>query len=363
MQEIHISGNEAGQRLDKLLGKFLSDAPKSFLYKMMRKKNITLNGKKAEGSEKLKEGDRVKLFLADETIAKFSGSANGVFGHAGKESGGENVGQSDMQSSQEQKAHQAAYREAKKQMPEILYEDENILLFNKQSGLLSQKAKLSDVSAVDCLIVHLLETGALTPEMLRTFRPSVCNRLDRNTSGILAAGKSLAGLQQLSLFFKERSIEKYYLCPVIGQVERGERISGYLQKNSKTNHVQVQDVSEEKSARIETEYRPVSGNGKLTLLEVHLITGKTHQIRAHLASIGHPLLGDYKYGNRGINERYKKQYGVESQLLHAYRLRMPTTDGVLKNVSGREFKAPLPDLFARICKEERLELPGILEMR
>ena len=244
MQEIHISGNEAGQRLDKLLGKFLSDAPKSFLYKMMRKKNITLNGKKAEGSEKLKEGDCVKLFLSDETIAKFSGTVSDT-------------------AKAEQRVRQAAYREVKKQMPEILYEDENILLFNKQPGLLSQRAKPSDISAVDCLIAYLLETGALTPEMLRTFRPSVCNRLDRNTSGILAAGKSLAGLQELSLFFKERSIEKYYLCPVIGHVEQGERIAGYLQKNSKTNRVQVQEISCEKSARIETEYHPVSGNGRL----------------------------------------------------------------------------------------------------
>ena len=176
MQEIHISGNEAGQRLDKLLGKFLSDAPKSFLYKMMRKKNITLNGKKAEGSEKLKEGDCVKLFLSDETIAKFSGTVSDT-------------------AKAEQRVRQAAYREVKKQMPEILYEDENILLFNKQPGLLSQRAKPSDISAVDCLIAYLLETGALTPEMLRTFRPSVCNRLDRNTSGILAAGKSLAGAE------------------------------------------------------------------------------------------------------------------------------------------------------------------------
>ena len=165
------------------------------------------------------------------------------------------------------------------------------------------------------------------------------------------------------MFFKERSIEKYYLCPVIGQVEQGERISGYLWKNSKTNRVQVQEISCEKSARIETEYHPVSGNGRLTLLEVHLITGKTHQIRAHLASIGHPLLGDFKYGNLGVNERYKKQYGLEAQLLHAYRLRMPETDGVLKNISGREFRAPLPDLFARICKEEKLTLPEGLETR
>ena len=110
-------------------------------------------------------------------------------------------------------------------------------------------------------------------------------------------------------------------------------------------------------------YTPLGSNGRTTLLKVRLVTGRTHQIRAHLASIGHPLLGDFKYGNLGVNERYKKQYGLEAQLLHAYRLRMPETDGVLKNISGREFRAPLPDLFARICKEEKLTLPEGLETR
>ncbi len=363
MQELFISKNEAGQRLDKLLGKFLCDAPKSFLYKMMRKKNIykmmrkkniTLNGKKAEGSEKLKEGDCVKFFLSDETIEKFSLGAKGISEQNKKGNSEKN----EVQSIKKTKA----YRAAKKQMPEIIYEDAHMLLFNKPVGLLSQKAKPSDVSAVDCLIVHMLETGTLTEQELRTFRPSICNRLDRNTSGILAAGKTLVGLQQLSLFFKERSVEKYYLCPVLGNVTKGERISGYLQKDEKTNHVRVQTTQSDELARIETEYRPIAGNGKLTLLEVHLITGKTHQIRAHLASIGHPLLGDYKYGNRSVNERYKKQYGVEAQLLHAYKLKMPETEGVLRESSEREFIAPLPELFEKICKEEGLELSKIMKM-
>ncbi len=325
MQEISITENEAGQRLDKLLAKFLKEAPKSFLYKMLRKKNITLNGKKASGSEKLSEGDVVKLFLSEETIEKFSGKML--------------------------ECGQGTYP-GKAAEWDILYEDAHVLLLNKPAGMLSQKAREEDVSAVEHLTRYLLATGALTREELKTFRPSVCNRLDRNTSGILAAGKSLAGLQELSRFFKERSIGKYYLCLVFGEVKKPESIKGYLVKEEKTNHVRIAEQETPGSVRIETEYRPLASGRECTLLEVHLVTGKTHQIRAHLASKGHPILGDYKYGQFRVNDRYQKQYGLRFQLLHAWRLRMPETEGVLGYLSGREFLAPPPALFQRICQEE-----------
>lgn len=325
MQEICITENEAGQRLDKLLAKFLKEAPKGFLYKMLRKKNITLNGKKASGSEKLSRGDVVKLFLSEETIEKFSGAA------AGSPQG--------VCSGRVEKL-------------DILYEDAHVLLLNKPVGMLSQKAREEDVSAVEHLIRYLLDSGALTAEELKTFRPSVCNRLDRNTSGILAAGKSLAGLQELSRFFQERSIGKYYLCLVSGEVRKSEHIKGYLVKEEKTNHVRITEKEASGSVRIETEYRPLAAGGGCTLLEVHLVTGKTHQIRAHLASKGHPILGDYKYGIRRVNDPYQKQYGLKSQLLHAWRIRMPETEGVLGSLSGREFQASPPDLFQRICREK-----------
>lgn len=325
MQEIRITENEAGQRLDKLLAKFLKEAPKSFLYKMLRKKNITLNGKKASGSEKLSQGDAVKLFLSEETIEKFSGNASDPV--------------------------QDVYT-GRAEALDILYEDAHVLLLNKPAGMLSQKAREEDVSAVEHLTRYLLDTGALTKEALKTFRPSVCNRLDRNTSGILAAGKSLAGLQELSRFFKERSLGKYYLCLVYGNVNQPESIQGYLVKEEQTNHVRIADHEMPGGVRIETEYRPLASGGECTLLEVHLVTGKTHQIRAHLASKGHPILGDYKYGIRRINDRYQKQYGLKSQLLHAWRLRMPDTEGVLGYLSGREFQAPPPALFQRICREK-----------
>lgn len=330
MQELHVTGNEAGQRLDKLLAKFLNQAPKSFLYKMMRKKNITLNGRKCSGNEKLVAGDIVKLFFSDETIEKFSAPVSG--------------------NPVVKKAVQG--KSGSRKTLDILYEDEQILLLNKPVGMLSQKAKESDVSAVELLIEYLLSSGQLSESQLRTFHPAVCNRLDRNTSGILVAGKTLPALQEMSRFFKERSIAKYYRCLVAGVVREDAYIRGYLWKNEKTNKVMILAEERPGSVQIETEYRVLKKNTAVSLLEVHLITGKTHQIRAHLASAGHPMIGDYKYGNPAVNESYRKIYGLKSQLLHAYRLEIPQSGGALGYLSGKAFTAELPELFAKICKDK-----------
>lgn len=331
MKELNIRSNEAGQRLDKFLGKYLNLAPKSFLYKMMRKKNITLNGKKASGQEKLSEGDIVRLFLSDETVGKFSA-----------------------------KQESALPERASRIKLDIIYEDRHTIFINKPAGILSQKSSKDDVSMVEYLTDYLLNTGQITEKELRTFHPSVCNRLDRNTSGILAAGKTLAALQDLSAMFKERTLGKYYLCLVSGRVETAERISGYLTKDSRTNKVRLHPEAEAGASRIETEYRPVSTNGSATLLEVHLITGKTHQIRAHMASQGHPLIGDYKYGSRRINEAYKKKYNLSSQFLHAYRLCFPKCTGALAALSGKELTAPMPDLFCTICRDTGIDYERII---
>lgn len=319
MQQIQVKANEAGQRLDKLLGKYLSEAPKSFLYKMLRKKNITLNGKKATGNEKLCVGDEVKLFLSDDTIAKFSKKESFT---------------------------------CTKEALDILYEDEHILLINKPVGMLSQKANDQDVSAVEHVISYLISTGQLTTEELATFRPSVCNRLDRNTSGILAAGKSLIGLQELSRMFKDRSLEKYYLTIVTGRVEESSVIKGYLSKDDKTNKVTILENPKGDASMIETRYRPIKIGEHCTLLEVHLITGKTHQIRAHLSSIGHPIYGDFKYGDGRLNASLKERYGLKHQLLHSYRVVFPKLTGDLASVSEKEFQAPLPKQFRKIAKNE-----------
>lgn len=317
MQQITIGENEAGQRFDKMLAKYLNKAPKSFLYKMLRKKNITLNGQKASGSEKLQTRDKVSLFLSDETIAKFSDS----------------------------------HFQCTNEKLDIIYEDNHIVLINKPAGMLSQKASDKDVSLVEHFITYLIQSGQLTEEALQTFRPSVCNRLDRNTSGIVAAGKSLAGLQELSRIFKDRSLGKYYLCLVNGLVKQPSHIRGFLKKNTQTNQVEITQKEDTGSTAIETEFVPLKTGQNVTLLEVHLITGKTHQIRAHLASVGHPILGDSKYGNPGVNSLYSRKYRLSHQLLHAYRITFPVLEGALSNLSGREFKAELPRQFQTIIND------------
>lgn len=332
MREIVIEKNEAGQRLDKFLAKYMNEASKSFFYKMMRKKNITLNGKKCEGNEKLAEGDVVKLFLAEDTIEKFSS---------------------------------VQVQEVKKVDLDILYEDDEIILVNKPAGMLSQKAKETDESLVEYLIDYLLGSGKLTESGLRAFRPSVCNRLDRNTSGIVAAGKSLAGLQMLSGVFKDRSIHKYYQCLVSGEIRDVKTVDGWLLKDEKKNQVRIlTDVEakrfegkggDEEPKRIRTKYEPIATDGRFTLLRVTLLTGRSHQIRAHLASLGHPIVGDFKYG--GVSKVNPSGRTVKYQLLHSYRLEFPKLAEPFAYLSMRVFEAPLPGYFASVLKETGIRLP------
>ena len=332
MREIVIEKNEAGQRLDKFLAKYMNEASKSFFYKMMRKKNITLNGKKCEGNEKLAEGDVVKLFLAEDTIEKFSS---------------------------------VQVQEVKKVDLDILYEDDEIILVNKPAGMLSQKAKETDESLVEYLIDYLLGSGKLTESGLRAFRPSVCNRLDRNTSGIVAAGKSLAGLQMLSGVFKDRSIHKYYQCLVSGVIRDVKTVDGWLLKDEKKNQVRIlTDVEakrfegkggDEEPKRIRTKYEPIATDGRFTLLRVTLLTGRSHQIRAHLASLGHPIVGDFKYG--GVSKVNPSGRTVKYQLLHSYRLEFPKLAEPFAYLSGRVFEAPMPGYFASVLKETGIRLP------
>lgn len=348
MRLLSIQEKEAGQRLDRFLEKYMDKAPKSFFYKMLRKKNITLNGKKAQGNERLLPGDEVRLFLSDDTIDGFS--SRGFIGR-------ENAACSAKARDAESKCEAPAFSKQQKALPEelrpeIIYEDSHVILLNKPAGLLSQKASAKDISLVEYLTEYLLNSGQLTQEELRSFRPGICSRLDRNTSGLVAAGKTVRGLQELNLLFRERKLHKFYRSIAAGSISTLTRAEGWLLKEERPNQVRILKQKEGDARPICTEYRPLStftlGGQAYTCLEINLITGRSHQIRAHLASLGHPLIGDAKYGDRRINEFFRRNFGLEWQLLHAYRLEFPELSGALSKISGKSFTAPLPPAFARI---------------
>ena len=325
MKLITVHNQEEGQRLVKLLGAYLKEAPNSFFYKMLRKKNITLNGKKADGTEKLKCGDEIRLFLSDETYEKFAGKV-----------------------------------QPKKKFPmaklNIVYEDSNVILINKPAGMLSQKSVPSDVSLNEYLLGYLEKSGQWKQEESKAFRPSVCNRLDRNTSGMVICGKSMAGLQQMAALLKDRSLHKYYLCLVKGVMTESQHLEGYLLKDENSNQVKIFQKETEGAAHIITEYEPLYTEGETTLLKVTLVTGKSHQIRAHLSSIGHPIIGDPKYGDRKVNAFFRETHGIKNQMLHAWKLTFPELAKPLDNLSEKSFEAEPAGLMKQYLMKAKGDL-------
>ncbi|MBE5891647.1 MAG: RluA family pseudouridine synthase [Lachnospiraceae bacterium] len=317
MKEIKISKNDSGIRFDKYLKKLFINAGSGFLYKMLRKKNITLNDQKADGKEILKVGDSVKVFFSDETYNKFTAD--------------QNVLSKEFE----------ALKNLKYPKPEIIFENEDLILYNKPQNLLSQKAKADDISANEILISYMINQHELTEEDYQTFHPSVCNRLDQNTTGILVFGKSMKGLQEMSEALKNRTAHKYYYAIVNGKFTQNGTFRGYIKKDGANNTVTVYDIQKDGADYIETGFSMIQYHEKydFSFIEIELFTGKTHQIRAHLAQIGHPIIGDYKYGNRSVNDRYKANYGICTQLLHAHKI-------VLPNLGT--FEASLPKDFNRL---------------
>lgn len=310
MKEFIIQKNEENQRFDKYLKKLLPNASTSFLYKMMRKKNIVINKKKVEGNEKLKAGDVVSIFLSDETFEKFHVNLEAL------------------------KKEYDALKSLSLKGLKIVYEDNEMIVVDKPYNMLSQKASDKDLSANEYLLGYMINKGELSFEEYQTFRPSVVNRLDRNTTGLLLFGKTLNALQQLGEGIRERTIEKYYRAVVAGELKEELELKGYLLKDEKTNKVTFHKEQVEGSDYIETGVKPIQSKNGLTLVEIHLVTGKTHQIRLHLSTIGHPILGDMKYGDEKINKKYYESHKVNHQLLHAYRLEFPCGKVVTAEPAG-----------------------------
>ena len=307
MKSFTIAKNDAGQRLDKFITKAVPLLPQGLMYKYIRTKRIKVNSKRSEISYKLVEGDTVDMYINDEFFAPA-------------------------------KEH-FDFLSASKKL-DIIYEDENILLLNKKVGLLSHP---DDTEYNDTLITrvkrYLYEKSEYDPRDEQSFTPSLVNRIDRNTGGIVIAAKNAESLRILNQKLKDRELEKYYLCVIHGSMKQKSGVlEGWLTKDEKKNKVTVSERRTEGAKQIRTKYAVLAENGGLSLVEVELLTGRTHQIRAHFASVGHPLLGDGKYGSNALN----KPLGYKKQFLYSYKLKFAfTTDaGILEYLNGRTFIAP-----------------------
>ena len=316
MKEIRITKNEENQRLDKFLLKYMNKASKGFLYKMLRKKRIKYNGGRAEGSELLKAGDTLQLYLAEETISSFM--------------------------------EEKTVAEAKRHFA-IVYEDDDILVVSKPAGLLTHPEKSSDKDTlIDQILYYLYQKGQYLPEADSSFTPALCNRLDRNTSGIVIAGKTLKGVQAVNETIRSHKLDKYYLTLVAGEIREAGEITAYLTKDEEKNQVRI-SKREGSGKKTMTKYRSLACAKGYTLLEIHLITGKTHQIRAHMQSIGHPVVGDRKYGSEHSNQKFREEYALSNQFLHAIRVEWKEKEGPLGYLYGKEMTAPLPKTLQEIC--------------
>ena len=313
MRTFTVKKNDAGQRLDKFLSKAVKGLPMSLMYKYIRTKKIKVNRARTQQNYMLVEGDEIQLFIRDEFF----------------ESPEQDTG--------------ALSRIVPKLS--IVYEDENIILLNKRPGVLvHEDADAKDNTLVMHLQAYLAQKGEYDPEDEQSFAPAMCNRIDRNTGGIVIAAKNAAALREMNEHIREDRIGKYYLCAAHGvPAQKKQTLHGYLRKNAADNTVEVRDKAFPGAKEIITEYRVIGEKGGDALLEVHLITGRTHQIRAHLAHIGHPLIGDGKYG---INKKDREK-GYKYQALYAYRLRFEL-DGkgeVLSYLDGKEFRLPESEIW------------------
>ncbi len=303
---VTISKNDGGQRLDKFLTKTYPNLPQSVLYKCIRTKDVKRNGKRCQSSDRLREGDVLSLYWQEEFFQK------------------------DQREYDFLKAPTAL---------SILYEDENLLLLDKKPGLIVHPDQNYHFDSLIARVQHYLyDKSEYRPEEGNAFAPALINRIDRNTGGIVMAAKNAETLRVMNQKVKDRELHKYYLCVVCGCLREKEGVlSGYLEKNEAQNRVYISKKPSPGAKTIRTKYRVLEERRDFSLLEVELLTGRTHHIRAHFASIGHPLAGDGKYGTNAVN----KKTGFPYQALYSYKLRFDfsTDAGILEYLNGREFQA------------------------
>ena len=311
MKELTIKANDAGQRLDRFVGKAVPLLPESLLQKYIRLKRIKVNGKGAKRDARLAAGDLVQLYINDEFFEK--------------------------------PREENSYLKVGTPRLDIVYEDANILLVDKKPGVLCHSAGVWDYSTLIAHIqAYMSQKGEWNPRDENSFVPALCNRIDRNTGGIVIAAKNAPALRILNDKIRDREIEKYYLCAVRGRPSPPSgRLENFLFKDASSNQVYVKRRPEPGSKTAVTEYRTLASKGALSLVECHLHTGRTHQIRVQMAHAGWPLLGDGKYGS----ERFNKNYGEKHQALYSYKLcfSLATDAGPLEYLRGKEFRVEKVD--------------------
>lgn len=319
MVKITVEKNEDNQRLDRFLRKYMKSAPLSLIYKLIRK-DVKVNGKRAREDYVLAGGDEIVIYMSPEELDGY-------------------------------RVRKEAVR-SRRQF-KIAYEDENILAAEKPFGLLTHGDRTEKKNHLaNQVLSYLMEKGEYDPRTERTFTPAPANRLDRNTTGLVLFGKNGEALRELNRMIREKGyVSKYYITIAKGNVRGPLILRDRMEKDSAANIVRVKDEGEEGGKLMETIARPLANVPGYTLLEVELITGRTHQIRAHLARAGHPIIGDAKYGNPQLNRMIEKKYGLSTQFLHAYRLYFEKGSGILGYFAGTEIKSELPENLKKIKED------------
>lgn len=311
MKEIIIKKNDANQRLDRFVGKAVPLLPESLLQKYIRLKRIKLNGKGAKRDTRVSEGDVISLYINDEFFEK--------------------------------PKEENSYLKVGKPKLEIVYEDENIILCDKKPGVLCHSAGAWDYNTLIANIqAYLAQSGQWRPKEENSFAPALCNRIDRNTGGIVIAAKNAESLRIINDKIKDREIEKYYLCAVQGRPRPDEgKLENFLFKDAAKNQVYIKKKPEPGAKTAVTYYKVLKTCGPLSLVECRLGTGRTHQIRVQMAYAGCPLLGDGKYGT----EKFNKNYDEKGQALYSYKIGFDfkTDAGILDYLTGKEFKVKSVD--------------------
>ena len=334
MKEYLVEKTYAGSRLDKYVQRILPGAPWSLIQRLIRKRTLSVNGKKAHAEDLIRENDCIRVFLPDEKIEELS---------AGTGSRREKNPSVPTALSYHEAYHQLRGRIG------IVYEDESVLVGNKPAGVLSQKADPKDLTLNEWFVGYLLEEKDLPESSLSMYTPSVVNRLDRNTQGLVLCAKTYEAGRALSQALRDRTLRKYYAAVVEGRVDRSGVIDGYLIRDEKTGISRVVKEKAPGGSYSKTLYEPVkvSPDGSCTLLSLELVTGKTHQLRAHLSFVGHPILGDPKYGNRKRNEALHLRY----QLLCCVKVVFPPLqEEALSGIGGRTIAIDVPKRYRELVR-------------